>query len=242
MIFDSENGNTEPDPAPIVHSATLVTLLGAGALDPADLDFALARAPTLVAADGGADAALAAGHMPVAAIGDFDSLSDDARMRLGPDRLHRISEQDSTDFHKALHAIAAPGVLAVGFSGRRVDHELAAFHTLAREIGPACVMIGPHDAVAAVRRPLRLAVGAGTRVSLFPMQPVTGRSSGLRWPIEGISFAPTGRIGTSNVAVDDVVELTLDGPGMLVIVPRAQAAALIAGVMDFPLSRGAATG
>jgi len=30
------------------------------------------------------------------------------------------------------------------------------------------------------------------------MAAVQGRSGGLRWPIDGLPFAPDGRIGTSN--------------------------------------------
>ena len=49
---------------------------------------------------------------------------------------------------------------------------------------------------------------------------VTGRSAGLRWPIEGLHLAPDGRIGTSNEALGPV-HLEFDAPGMLVILPRA---------------------
>ena len=51
------------------------------------------------------------------------------------------------------------------------------------------------------------------------MAPARGRSSGLRWPIDGIGFSPSGRIGTSN-EVTGPVTLAFDGPGMLVITPR----------------------
>ena len=52
-----------------------VTLVGGGAIDPGDLDLALSRAPALVAADSGAAPVLAAGHVPDAVFGDFDSIS-----------------------------------------------------------------------------------------------------------------------------------------------------------------------
>ena len=51
---------------PVFESASGVTLLGGGAIGPDDLATALSVAPRLVAADGGASAALAAGHMPEA--------------------------------------------------------------------------------------------------------------------------------------------------------------------------------
>jgi thiamine pyrophosphokinase len=63
------------------------------------------------------------------------------------------------------------------------------------------------------------------------MAPVTGQSSGLRWPLDGISFAPWARIATSN-EVTGPVALAFDGPGMLVITPRevlAQVSAALTG-------------
>jgi len=62
------------------------------------------------------------------------------------------------------------------------------------------------------------------------MGPVTGRSAGLRWPIEGLHFAPAGRVGTSNEASASQVDLDFDGPGMLLILPRSELAALVKGL------------
>jgi len=58
----------------------------------------------------------------------------------------------------------------------------------------------------------------GTRVSLFPMGPARGVSTGLEWPIEGIEFDPAGRVGTSNMATG-LVTLRIEGR-MLVMLPR----------------------
>jgi thiamine pyrophosphokinase len=62
----------------------------------------------------------------------------------------------------------------------------------------------------------------GTRVSLFPMAAVTGRSSGLRWSIDGLAFHPAKRIGTSNEATRGEIRIETDGPGLLVILPRSE--------------------
>ena len=195
-----------------------VTLIGGGAITAEDLALALAAAPLLVAADGGADAAIALGHLPDLAIGDFDSISDAARDRLGADRLIHIAEQDSTDFAKALRQIRADFVIAVGFSGRRLDHTLAALNVMVRHPQPPCIMLAAEDIVFLSPPELRLPLAAGTRVSLFPMGAARGRSDGLRWPIDGIAFAPDARVGTSNAATGPV-RLTLEGP-MMVMLPR----------------------
>ena len=205
--------------AMIVHSSNPVTLVGAGAVGRDDLKQALALAPLLVAADGGAGVALKAGHDPVAVIGDFDSLDPADRARIAPERLFPIREQDSTDFDKALRNIAAPLVLAVGFLGTRVDHQLAAFNTLIRHADRPCVLLGPDEAIFHAPPLLELDLVAGDVVSLFPMAPVTGRSRGLQWPIDGLELAPGGRIATSNRA-EGALWLEMDDPGLLVIVPR----------------------
>ena len=59
----------------IVQSTDPVTLLGGGDATTADVEAALALAPTCVAADGGAELAARAGVSPDAVIGDFDSVS-----------------------------------------------------------------------------------------------------------------------------------------------------------------------
>jgi thiamine pyrophosphokinase len=117
-------------PDVIVDSLENVTLIGGGAVDSAQLARALDLAPVLVAADGGADSALAAGHVPRAVIGDMDSLSAAARDTIPAARIHPVPEQDSTDFEKALSRIRAPLVLGLGFMGPRLDHMLAVYHGL----------------------------------------------------------------------------------------------------------------
>lgn len=209
---------------PIVASRCPVTLLGPAPSNPPDIKAALARAPVLVAADGGAEAALALGLMPEAVIGDFDSF--DPRGRVPEDRLHRIAEQDSTDFEKALDRISAPRVLALGFLGRRLDHSLAVLSALVSHPPGRCVLVGRHDVIVHLPRGIDLALTPGARVSLFPMVPVTGRSEGLEWPIDEIAFAPGRRIGTSNRSTGPV-RLGMDGPGMLLILPGTSLGALL---------------
>ncbi|GGH45576.1 thiamine diphosphokinase [Frigidibacter albus] len=203
----------------LVQSKTGVTLLGGGDFAHADLDLALALAPLLVAADGGADGALAAGRMPGAVIGDFDSVSAAARAAIPLDRQHKVPEQDSTDFEKCLRLVEAPFLLGLGFAGLRLDHTLSVMTALASHPHQRCLILGPEDVIFLCPPRLTLPLEPGVRLSLFPMGPATGRSSGLRWPIDGLDFAPAGRIGTSNEATGPV-DLQIDGP-MLVLLPRA---------------------
>ncbi|MDO5613853.1 MAG: thiamine diphosphokinase [Paracoccus sp. (in: a-proteobacteria)] len=218
---------------PVLTSDQGVTLIGGGLVDADALAAALALAPVVVAADSGADAALAAGLMPRAVIGDFDSISAAARAAIPPENLHHIAEQDSTDFAKCLMRIAAPFVIAVGFDGHRVDHTLAAMTVLARHPKPPCVILTAADAVALASPDLRLDLPAGTRVSLFPLAEVRGTSTGLRWPIDGLTLAPAGRIGTSNQA-SGPVRIRSTGP-LLVILPAAHLPALLPKAAQSPI-------
>jgi thiamine pyrophosphokinase len=129
----------------IVHSGLGVTLLGAGEVNAASVTEALTIAPCLVAADGGADRALALGLEPEAVLGDLDSISPAARAAIAPGRLHRIAEQEGTDFDKCLAHVEAPFFLALGFGGGRLDHTLAAMATLARHPGRRLVWVGGED-------------------------------------------------------------------------------------------------
>lgn len=202
----------------VVQSRHGVTVIGGGLVTPEDLAVALRVAPTLVAADGGADRAFALGMPPDWVIGDLDSISDSARSRMRPDRVLHISEQDSTDFSKCLTRIDAPFVVAVGFAGLRLDHTLAALTTLIRAEHPRVILLASDDIAFPAPRRLTLPLMPGTRVSLYPMGPARGTSSGLEWPIDGIDFSPAGRVGTSNRA-NGLISLQIEGP-MLILLPR----------------------
>ncbi|SLN16916.1 Thiamin pyrophosphokinase, catalytic domain [Pseudoruegeria aquimaris] len=182
----------------------------------------LEMAPNLFAADGGgAASARAAGHWPQAVIGDMDSLDAPLRRDLEAAgvALMPVAEQDSTDFEKCLQRLRAPLILCLGFTGGRLDHELAALHALAAFPAQPAILVGARDVIFRVPPALELDLAAGTRVSLFPMGPARGASSGLKWPIDGIDFAPGVRIGTSNCALGPV-SLRIARGEMLVILPR----------------------
>lgn len=210
-----------------VQSKGGITLVGGAEPNRQTIEEALNFAPLLVAADGGADRALALGHMPAFAIGDLDSISDAAVDRVGTANVIKVFDQNRTDFEKCLALIDAPFVLAVGFANGRIDHTLAVMSALAQNSGPATIVIGEEDLVFAVPLSLRLDLEIGSRFSLFPMAEVTGRSTGLEWPIDPHAFAPAGRVGTSN-RVTGPVALDFDDLGMLAITPRAALASVVA--------------
>lgn len=219
---------------PIVSSSTFVTLLGAGSARFEQIRRALKVAPILVAADGGADHALAFGQVPDAVIGDLDSLSDAARAAVPGDRLHRIAEQESTDFDKALRSLECPLVIGVGFIEGRMDHALACFQTLLHRSAHRCVLLGAQDVVCLVPPEITLDLPTGTRVSLFALSPVVVHGEGLEWPLDGTELAPDGRGGTSNRSTGGPVRITASGPGLLLLLPEAEFEPLIAALDAAP--------
>lgn len=203
----------------IVRRSKIVTLVGAGLATADEISRGVALSDALVAADGGALHCQAAGLMPDAVIGDMDSLEN--LEGVASELFHPIEEQDSTDFDKALRNIDAPLVLGVGFTGARLDHQLAVYNVLVRHPDRPCIILSDTDIAFLCPPVLRLDLSEGTRVSLFPMGLVEGASHGLKWPINGLTFTPDGRIGTSNEATGEI-EITVTGPKMLVILPKAE--------------------
>ena len=210
-------------PSPVRYT-TPVTLVGHGGLDAAAVQAARALAPVLVAADGGADALGRYGLVPDLVVGDMDSLPDPERWA-GRTQILTLAEQDTTDFEKCLYATEAPCYIAVGFTGRRLDHTLAVLHALLRRTGKRVLLLGEHEAMALLPagRTVRLHLDPGERVSLYPLLPAQGTiSEGLEWPLAGLALAPGTQIATSNRATARDVAVAVDGPGVLLMLERAR--------------------
>ena len=206
----------------IVSAPEGATILGGGEVSASSVERALARAPVLVAADGGAVRALELGKMPQAVIGDMDSLPESAIGSIPADRLHRIEEQDSTDFAKCVRSIDAPVIVGAGVLGPRLDHGLAALNVLARNPGQRLVLLTESDLCFLCPPKLEIELPVGSRISLFPMRRVTGTSIGLRWQLEGVQFSPEGLTGTSNEVARSQVVVCFRESGMFMILPVVQ--------------------
>ncbi len=203
-------------PPAILEFDALLVIVGGGVVDRDLLRDLHARGGHLVGADGGADEIVAAGLMPEAIIGDFDSLS----ARDGwPEtvRLLPLAEQDTTDFEKTLYSTRAPVTVALGMTGRRFDHTLAALDAVARHArGRRIILVDEADLALAVSGPFSFAVAPRERVSVHPLGPIRFRRSvGLKYRLDGLKLAPGERSGTSNAAVD--------GPFRIEPEPRSRA-------------------
>ncbi|MEM9206458.1 MAG: thiamine diphosphokinase [Pseudomonadota bacterium] len=185
-------------------------MVGGGRIAWDDLRALRARGYAIIAADGAADTLRDEGLMPDAIIGDLDSLSSRDGWA-GVEIIH-VPEQDTTDFEKCLYSTDAPLYFGFGLIGKRVDHTLAAFHVLHRYAAEkALVLIDEIDVVMPLIGPFSLDVGAGTRVSLYPLARLGfDVSSGLKYPLEDFEMEPGIAIGVSNEALADRVSWTPD--------------------------------
>lgn len=207
-----------------------MTLLGGGPVAAEDLDAVLQRAPGIIAADGGADTAAELGRASSvqAVIGDLDSLTSVEPWRKSGVPVHRITEQNTTDFEKCLYSCAAPLLLGVGFLGGRLDHAWAVLNTLVRRRAGHVVLVGESDVVFLCPELLALDLPEGARVSIVPMAPVRGTvSEGLRWSVAGLELAPAGQGGTSNRALGGPLRLAFDAPGALIFLERRHLGAAV---------------
>ncbi len=160
----------------------------------------------------------------MAVVGDFDSLSDAARHRFG-DRLYHISEQSTTDFEKALSRVAAPCVIALGFTGGRLDHLLAVLGTMVRQPVPPVLLVDQDDA-SFVAQPGEtvLDLARETRISVMPVTQCRAVSlSGVVWSFADQAMSLDTFTSPSNAALGGRVTLTTTDP-VLVTLPRAQLA------------------
>ncbi len=175
----------------------------------------------LVGADGGADRIVAAGLRPEAIIGDFDSLRNPDAW-LGRTRLIRVPEQDTTDFEKALYCTTAPVTVALGMTGRRFDHTLAALDAVTKYGHERIIiLVDEEDLAMAVRGTFSFEVEPHERVSVHPLTALRfKRSVGLKYPLDGVRLAPGERTGTSNEATDGPFRIEPEGrqrPYLLVL-------------------------
>lgn len=194
--------------APLIVFDRPMAIVGGGAVAPGLLAELAARGVALVGADGGADAIGDAGLMPEAIIGDLDSLSDRTAWEAQTRVIH-IPEQITTDFQKALYSTQAPVTLALGMTGKRLDHTLAALSAVL-QYAPTrrLLLVDEVDVALAVTGPVRFSAGLRERVSIHPLAPISFVSStGLFYPMDGLTLEPGGLIGTSNAGTGGPVEV-----------------------------------
>ncbi len=185
-----------------------------------------AQADFVLAADGGADSALAAGVLPSAVIGDLDSISPRTRRALQDVPFIHVERQDNTDLEKALDWLTAQGFtdcVIAGATGGRLDFTLGnvlSVRPYARKI--RVQFIGDKWQLWVLTQGLKFAARKGARVSLLPLtscKNVTLKGLKYRVSNEDWDTSHTGRT-LSNEAAAKTCEIAFTSGLMLLYVEK----------------------
>lgn len=196
-----------------------VLLIGNGTLPGAALLERLARQATFIlAADGGADKARAAGIQPDLVIGDLDSLAS------APEQVLRVPRQDNTDLEKALDWLTAHRagcVCIVGSVGGRWDFSIGNFLSVYSYL-PALDIYFSGDGwkIYPLVQGTQKAARPGARVSLIPFTACTRVNlSGTQYPLTNAQLAlgHTGRT-LSNCAQQAQITVQFESGFMLLYI------------------------
>lgn len=187
-------------------------LIGNGVCpSPALLQQLAAQVNFILAADGGAQKAAAAGVMPDMIIGDFDSLS--AQQTWPREKLLRIPRQDNTDLEKALDYLQDNHftyVTIAGGTGGRWDFSIGNFLSVYPYLAQMDICFAANGwKIYPLIKPTKKTVRPGARVSLIPVtacQNVTLK--GLQYPLQNatLELGRTGRT-LSNCAAQENISI-----------------------------------
>ena len=170
------------------------------------------------------------GVEPAAVVGDLDSISDAERKSLG-DKAVKVEEQDYNDLNKAFlwlreNCPEATEIHILGATGKSEAHALGNLSYLLfwekqyalDASGIKVEIVSDYNTAFAVCDSCELHIGEGRKVSFFAQDPSLRISTtGLRWPLDGLSFDFWFR-GTLNIAENDVVKLVFNHPGDVLVI------------------------
>ena len=184
------------------------------------------RARLVVAADGGANAALACGVRPDVIIGDLDSITPATRRRFHRSLVIRVARQDNTDLEKALDFLLLRGIREVviaGATGRRLDFTLGNVSLIWRYAGRMRISLeGDGWRAIPLERRASLRARRGTTVSLIPFGRCTGVTlRGLRYPLTRARLR-IGDIAVSNVVTRSPFTISVTTGHMLLVLLTAR--------------------
>jgi len=176
------------------------------------------------AADSGLEVVHDWGLSPTLIVGDMDSLTRPELLSAYPGARIVCADRakDETDTEMGLRLLAVAGnreIVLAGGGGGRLDHLLAVRALFEREIRPREWWTA-RERVVLADRPFEADLPPGTVISVFPLaRGARGmRSSGLRWPLDGLSWGP-GDFGVSNEAEGGTMRVEPGEGDLLVVLP-----------------------
>jgi thiamine pyrophosphokinase len=181
------------------------------------------EADLIVAADSGLICAENSGISPDWIVGDMDSVGGESRIAAyPPGRVLRFpTYKDFTDTELAIDLLWEKGCGAVtiaGGGGGRLDHTLAIAALFEREKAPSR-WFTKNEKIFLVSGEFNYHAKINAIISVFPLGdgPWKARSSGLKWPLEPVSWR-RGFFGISNAAETETVAVkALSGRFMLIM-------------------------
>jgi thiamine pyrophosphokinase len=191
------------------------------------------RAGLVVAADGGARYALAAGIVPDLIVGDMDSLGEDLALEIedrGAELERHPESKDKMDGHLAVLAAGERGATAVDFVcayGGKPGAAFAVPHILlaAERIGLLSTVVADWGRMFVVEAGFRAVEGAlGDGVSIFPLSgPASGVTlDGMAYPLQNASLEPGDTLGFHNELLGAEAKVSVQSGALLVVQENAQ--------------------
>jgi thiamine pyrophosphokinase len=194
---------------PLKSYSTPVVLVGGGRIAWEQLHLIRDHSYPIIGVDSGANDLRLNDIIADAVIGDLDSITDLATFPQTMETI-KISEQQTTDFEKALYTIDAPLFICFGFWGDRLDHCLSALHVLTKYRGQKRVLlIDQADLIFTPQKTLEMEIGIKTRFSIYPLKTTNFlTSSGFLYPLDGLTFEAGKLMSTSNETTQSRILLT----------------------------------
>ncbi len=179
----------------------------------------LASAPKVVCCDGAAREFVSRGGVPLAIVGDCDSLPDDLRERFA-DIVYPDPDQETNDLTKAVRFCLSRGmrnIVILGATGRREDHTLGNISLLidyARE-GATVRMITDNGVFEPIFGDTFRDSFAGQQVSIFTLSPQTLiTTDNLAYPLKDAQLTGWWQ-GTLNESLGSRFGVLTTGPAII---------------------------
>ena len=200
-----------------------------GSPDPPDLLRRVAgRADLIVAADGGALHALAAGIVPDLVVGDMDSLGEEGTRRVekrGASVERHPARKDKMDGHLAIFAARERGAADLDLlcaTGGRLDAVFALPHLLlaAERMGVRAAVVAGWGEMFVVENGRRVVAGGpGESVSVFPISSAAEGVTleGFEYPLRGAGIEAGDTLGFHNELLGERGGVAVEKGALLVI-------------------------
>jgi len=178
----------------------------------------------ILALDGGADIALKAGIVPDMTVGDLDTISVQTKIKIGKEKLFKVSRQDNTDMEKGLDfckVLKPQKITVIGGVGGRLDFTLGNFISLFNYAKYFDIEVKSFAYCAYILlKGGTFKAAKGATVSLIPFTEIKNITlTGVKYPLKNESLNLSQR-GVSNKVLKDKFTIAFSKGKLAVIVFR----------------------